>query len=91
MRDEIGEMSTDSEELRRIRALEERFLHYERGKGRFDDDEVELIRSALKSYEGLMALGRAVRFVVIGLAVVAGAVAAGDTLLERFRQWVAGG
>jgi hypothetical protein len=56
----------------------------------FSADEVALLRQVLDAYRGWAALGRATRFLVVSLALVAAAVAAWETLIGKLRTWLVG-
>ena len=54
------------------------------------DAEVAVLRDVVRAFEGWRALGRATRFLVVTLGLVAAAFAAWDAVVERVRVWLAG-
>ena len=54
----------------------------------FTEDEVRMIREAIKAYEGLRAFGRGARFVVVALGLVAAFIASWEAITAKVRAWL---
>ena len=52
--------------------------------------EVAALRDLVRAFEGWRALGRATRFLVVALGLIAAGIAAWDAVVERVRAWLAG-
>ena len=52
--------------------------------------EVAALRDVVMAFEGWRALGRATRFLVVTLGLIAAGIAAWDAVVERVRAWLAG-
>lgn len=53
----------------------------------FSKQETELIREMIAVYRGVRAWGRGARFFIIGLAGLAAAITAGETIFHRVMRW----
>jgi hypothetical protein len=54
----------------------------------FSPEEAALIREVIATYRGLRFLGRAMRATVVTLGLIAGAIAAWDSLAARVKAWL---
>ena len=54
----------------------------------FSEDEVRMIREAIRAYEGLRAFGRGARFVVVALGLVAAFIASWEAITNKVREWL---
>ena len=52
--------------------------------------EVAALRDVVRAFEGWRSLGRATRFLVVTLGLIAAGIAAWDAVVERVRAWLAG-
>jgi hypothetical protein len=52
--------------------------------------DVDALREIIKAFEGLRALGRGVRFLVVTLGIVAAGIAAWETIAGKVRSWLTG-
>lgn len=69
--------------LRRLELLAEK-------DPQFSDEEVKLIREAIKAFEGLRAFGRGTRLIVVTLGFMAAFIASWDTVTGKVRVWLIG-
>ena len=54
----------------------------------FSSDDVELLREIIQAFAGFRAFGRFTKWIVVGLAGLAGALAAWEAVLLRMKQWL---
>jgi len=54
----------------------------------FSPEDRLLIQEMVAAYRGWLALGKAAKFLIVGLAAVAGAVTAYNIILNGVRSWL---
>lgn len=56
----------------------------------FTEAEYEALHKIVEAYRAWSVLGRGVRWVVFGLAALAAAMTAGETIVEKLKAWFTG-
>jgi len=74
------------QEFEALRKLEK---HAETGSS-FSEDEIAMIKEALRTYQGFRSFGYGARMIIVTLGMVAAFVAAWETVIGKLRAWVAG-
>lgn len=55
----------------------------------FDPDEMVILREVIEVYQGVRAMGKISRAVIVSLGLLVAAFASWDAVAARLRQWLA--
>lgn len=77
----MSEVSPEDNLMRKLEGLAQ--------SRQFDTEETAILKEIIEVYQGVRALGRISRAVIVSLGILVAAFASWDSVAARLRQWLA--